>query len=203
MPKNKQKANNLGFIRFLNYLFFFFFAMAKFFFTLLAGMLCLLLSTMSLQAQTSYGNLMFGGSANIQASRGDKILVADFTPNVGVFIKDGLAIGGSVQYGVVRYGSNNNHTFLGLLPMVRYYFESNQPARLFVHGDAGYIRRTAEAYLRHGYGASAGPGIAYFLNQNVALESMVRFGMHQYSNGSSSAEFSFRFGAQLYLRPQR
>jgi hypothetical protein len=174
--------------------------MHNYFLVLLTG---LILWVSEGQAQTSHGNLMFGGSANFQVSQADKILVADLTPNVGVFIMDGLAIGGSVQYGMVRYGSSNNHTFLGLLPMARYYFESRQPLRLFLHGDAGYYRRTAEAYLRHGYGVSTGPGLAYFVNQNVALESMIRLGMNRYSNGSSSAEFSFRFGAQFYLRPPR
>lgn len=170
-------------------------------------LLCLFLWSAAVQAQnareTAKGNLYFGLSGSGQLSRGDNILVGELVPNVGVFVKDRILIGGSLQYAIVRYDGRNQHTSLGLYPMARYYFKGYDDLRFFLHGEAGYHRRTAEAYLRHGYGATAGPGIAYFLNHMVALEGLVRLGAHQYSNGTSSAELGFRLGAQFYLRPQR
>lgn len=170
-------------------------------------LICLLLLTAGAQAQnsreTSKGNLLFGLSGSGQISRGDNILVGEIAPNVGIFVKDRILIGGSLQYAVVRYSGKNHHTSLGLYPMARYYFKGYEAHRFFIHGEAGYHRRTAEAYLRHGYGATAGPGIAYFLNHIVALEGLLRLGAHQYTNGTSSVELGFRLGAQFYLRPQR
>lgn len=174
------------------------------FFRLFLG---LLLWSAVAQAQysraTAEGNMLFGLSGSGQLSKGDNILVGELVPNVGVFIKDRVLIGGSLQYAIVRYDGRNQHTSLGLYPMARYYFKGYDAHRFFLHGEAGYHRRTAEAYLRHGYGATAGPGIAYFLNQMVALEGVLRLGAHQYSNGTSSVELGFRMGAQFYLRPPR
>lgn len=168
-------------------------------------LVCLFLFSSAAEAQnareTRKDNIMFGLSGSGQLSRGDNILFGELAPNVGVFIKDRILVGGSLQYALVRYNGKNHHTSLGLYPMARYYFKGLQAHRFFLHGEAGYHRRTAEEYLRHGFGATGGPGIAYFLNQFVALEGVLRFGAHQYTNGTTNMELGFRFGAQFYLNP--
>ena len=135
-------------------------------------------------AQTSSGNLMFGGgiafSSNTRQSDNDNTYSnVSFTPNAGYFVSDNFAVGLSVTMASEKSGTGQfrltENTF-GVGPFARYYFfTSNEQFAIF--GQAGLSLASekntdASGFVRKGSLTSFSlfPGAAYFLNEHWAVE---------------------------------
>lgn len=150
---------------------------------------------------------MLGGHFNSKISKQEQLFIIDVAPNFGVFINDNLAVGGNVDLGIARYGATNKHHTLGILPSARYFFGKQNPARFFLQGEAGYQRvniSVGDLFIaRSGLGAGVAAGMAYFFNQSVSLEGMLRIRGFRYTDTSSALQNSLRLGLQLYIPSHR
>lgn len=164
-------------------------------------------TTFSSSAQIQKGNLLIGGNlANINLGLNDpKILSATVTPKLAWFIKDNIAVGGYIDFGIQTAKNSNTTTTYGLGALGRYYAGKNDElikhSRFFGELSAGYGGvNVSDAENTNGLNISAGPGFAYFITPNVGLEvllkynSLVGFGSTPYQ-----ANLNASFGFQIYL----
>lgn len=159
-------------------------------------------------SQTSRGSIMLGGqvSANVRGANEGKILMGDVSPDLLVFVQNNLAVGGSVELGVIRYPGSRYNSF-GIFPTARYFFGKNQAGRVFLLGNLGYHLTSftfeSRGTARSGLGLGGGPGFAYFFNESVALEGLAKAQGIRYTDGSNSLQLQFRTGVHIYLKPRR
>ncbi len=153
-------------------------------------------ASLQTSAQTEEGNILVAGKSNFQALSSSnswksdvdkgvdtKIIQLNFTPTVGYFVIDNLAIGVmfSMYYSSENEddGSEKTNTLTVLMPFARYYFGA-EVIRPFVELAAGlgnqktYYNSVNESFDFDSYasvktGQMSG-GIDFFLNDNVALE---------------------------------
>lgn len=169
--------------------------------------LAIIASTFSSRAQIQKDNLLIGGNlANINLGLNDpKILSAEITPKVAWFIKDNIALGGYIDFGIQTAKNSNTTTNYGIGVLGRYYvgkeIEIIKHSRFFGELTAGFGGvNVSDADNTNGLNLSAGPGFAYFITANVGLEvllkynSLVGFGSSPYQ-GNLNASFGF----QIYL----
>ncbi|MBO9621037.1 MAG: hypothetical protein J7539_18625 [Niabella sp.] len=140
------------------------------------------LTTMALgaQAQTQKGYYLIGGSlATIGGNTNERSFSMNITPKAAWFIQDNLALGGEVSLGLKagRAQSPSFNYFVG--PLARYYFghdEINTPkqTRAFAEANAGVSGANGGGKSTNGFGAGIGPGVAFFVNQNIALEALAK-----------------------------
>lgn len=151
----------------------------------------------NLDAQTEAGNFLFGGSSKLGfsavktklSSDGEsydysKTKILNFSPQIGYFVIDGLAIGVEIPVN----SQVENVDFMGqkmtsksfayaVAPFARYYFGS-QNVRPFLHGSAGV---GSENYKYEEDGDSdedkykivlfsLGGGVGIFVNDNVSFD---------------------------------
>ncbi|SDJ82420.1 hypothetical protein [Flavobacterium noncentrifugens] len=161
----------------------------------------------STQAQIQKGNILIGGNlANINLGLNDpKILSAEISPKAAWFIKDNLALGGYVDFGIETAKNSGTTTNYGIGALGRYYSgkegEIVKHSRIFGELTAGFGGvNVSDADNTNGLNIGAGPGFAYFITPNIGLEvllkynSLVGLGSTPYQ-GNLNASFGF----QIYL----
>ncbi|WP_298154661.1 hypothetical protein [Flavobacterium sp.] len=164
-------------------------------------------ASFSTSAQIQKGNMLIGGNlANINLGLNDpKILSAEITPKVAWFIKDNLALGGYIDFGIETAKNSGTTTNYGLGVLGRYYLgkevEIVKHSRFFGELTAGLGGvNVSDADNTNGLNISAGPGFAYFITPNVGLEvllkynSLVGLGSTPYQGNLNLAS-----GFQIYL----
>ncbi|MCF3109044.1 hypothetical protein LL912_09670 [Niabella sp. CC-SYL272] len=157
-------------------------------------------------AQTQKGYYLIGGNlALLSGSTNEKSFQMNITPKVAWFVQEDLAIGGKVDLGFKagRAQKPSINYFVG--PMARYYFGEQQvntpkQTRVFAEADAGVSGNNAGGKSTNGFGAGIGPGLAFFVNENIALEALAKANI---ITGAGSNGVSFRpelgLGFQIYL----
>ncbi|SDJ95131.1 Outer membrane protein beta-barrel domain-containing protein [Catalinimonas alkaloidigena] len=153
-------------------------------------------------AQTEQGSVLLGGNASLQFNDPFSITVA---PNIGVFVRDNFAIGSalSVSY---QESSTSRYTSLGVIPFARLYF-GHLPVRPFVMGNVGYSHERSRSKTGPGRQTSTynrgianiGAGLAYFLSDQVALETTLLYGSYAIREGSRNARLRLNMGFQIYF----
>ncbi|NUO03313.1 MAG: hypothetical protein HUU01_22105, partial [Saprospiraceae bacterium] len=123
------------------------------------------------QAQTEKGARTIGGDLGLSYGLlDDKNFDIVLSPSALFFVANNLGIGGIARLELLLGGSTTI-TNLAIGAHIRYYFLETGDAYFF--GSAGgalaQITTTDLPAIR-GFGASAGIGVDYFLNDNVALE---------------------------------
>jgi hypothetical protein len=145
-------------------------------------------------AQFTKGRMLAGGSIgfssiNDKSSTGSTTSTVGtttsftFSPNFGYFIIDRVAVGGNMAYTTSKDNGNNGtsdkaSSFV-LSPLARYYLDH----RIFVQGTFGFgsgkdvsTSPTLSSTTRYGIGQwSLGVGYAYFLNDHVAIEPIIKY----------------------------
>lgn len=169
----------------------------------------LLLTTNTAQAQLQQGNILVGGQlANIRLGLGSTNLFSlDVTPKLGYFIRNNVAIGAEVPLGFTstkNKATGNTETVFnyGVGVFGRYYFAPKEMdidnllnhGRFFLEANTGIAGTNG---LGVGYNIGFGPGYAYFLTPNVALEGLVKF-QGTYGTGNNSG-LVFNLGFQIHL----
>lgn len=153
-------------------------------------------------AQIQKGNLMVGGNlADIDFGLGNASSFSiSVEPKLGYFIEDNVVIGGYVNLGfqtVKNAGETYNY---GVGAFGRYYFGKDQVESLLKHG-----RFFAEANIGIGgqngtpvgLDIGFGPGYAYFITPNVALEALLKY-RGKFGVGANNG-LHFGLGFQIYL----
>ena len=189
-------------------------------------LLSIVLSFGAVKGQTEQGNFLLGGGFGASfnnrkvekpGSNPNQTIIEEtrstgitFTPKVGFFITDGIAIGLDADINSTTDKNKNNNvkstsSYFTVGPFARYYF----PVNLFIEGGAGFgngknIKEVNYAETKV-FKYSVGAGFAAFLNDHVALEPMVRYNGLNFTNSSNSdfktknSGLQVSLGLQIYL----
>lgn len=153
-------------------------------------------------AQTAKGGMLLGGTAgfDVQFEDPDNYVSIDLQPTLGFFVADNLAVGGTLALGYGKVGDFSSTTF-GLIPFGRYYLGTGN-TRLFLQAQVGF--QSTKTDFGGGDDATssgsifgAGPGVAIFLNEHVAIEGLLAY--NKYGGDYDSSDLGLRFGVQAYF----
>ena len=165
--------------------------------------LALLLCATFTFAQTEAGKLMIGGNAGFDIQKQDDhddIVSIDLNPMLGFFVIDNLAVGAALSVSSFKEGDEFTTTGLGIAPFGRYYIGPGG-VKLFIHAQFGYITSkyddgTFEVKSK-GTQLTIGPGLAFFLNDHVAIEALL--GYDKFGGDFDGSNIGLRIGVQAYL----
>lgn len=173
-------------------------------------------------AQTEKGKVMMGGGFALSSAdtdvegqdQEDSNLLINFTPKIGYFFGDDIAIGLGIEFthsSVEISGQKEVGTDLIAGPYARYYFPVGENSAFFAELDVVFGTLTAEVndfqQSTTMYGVGVGPGFTIFSNEFVGVEGLIRY---NYISGSrevdgsdqqsiSISEIDFLIGIQFYL----
>jgi len=158
-------------------------------------------------AQIQKGNILMGGNlANINLGLNDpKIFSVDVTPKAAWFIKDNIALGGYINFGLETAKASNTTTSYGIGALGRYYMgpegEIINHGRFFGEATAGFGGvNVSDADNTNGLNLSAGPGFAYFITPNIGLEVLLKYnGLAGFGSTDYQSNLNLSFGFQIYL----
>lgn len=158
-------------------------------------------------AQIQKGNILIGGNlANINIGLNDpNILSADITPKAAWFIKDNLALGGYVNFGIETAKNSGTTTNYGIGALGRYYMgkevEVIKHSRFFGELTAGFGGvNVSDADNTNGLNIGVGPGFAYFITPNIGLEVLVKYNsLVGLGSTPYQGNLNASFGFQIYL----
>lgn len=162
-------------------------------------------------AQTQKDWYLIGGNiSNIRLGldeSGNKFSF-DLSPKVAWFWKDNFALGAyaSVGFTSTKSGSTTvNSITYQIGPLARYYFRGNAlnavaKTRFFLEGNLGLGGDNLTGTATNGLGVGFGPGIAYFINQNIALEGLAKYNyIAGFGNRANSSNINIGVGLQIFL----
>jgi len=157
--------------------------------------------------QIQKGNILIGGNlANINLGLNDpKIFSVDVTPKVAWFIKDNIALGGYINFGLETAKNSSTTTNYGIGALGRYYVgpegELINHGRFFGEATVGFGGvNVSDADNTNGLNLSAGPGFAYFITPNIGLEVLLKYnGLADFGSTDYQSNLNLSFGFQIYL----
>lgn len=160
-------------------------------------------------AQTQKGYYLIGGNiGNIGGTfqKGSSAFQLGITPKVAWFVRDNVAIGGQVELGLNTAKDAGTVFSYNVGPIGRYYFgdatDNVKSTRVFAEANVGIggENNSKAKTSTNGFVAGIGPGLAYFINENIALEALAKLNLKT-GFGSSAAAFSPNIGVgfQIYL----
>lgn len=178
-------------------------------------------------AQLQEGNLMLGsdlGSGLINSgSRG--LFGLNFglnegagfdiglSPKVGYFVRDNFMVGGVVNFGFSKSpeynGFSTRTTTYGIQALSRYYLSPGEEGidnllkhgRFFAEANAGVAGvNIKDGNTTNGFIFGVGPGYSYFVSNNVALETTLKYnGLVGGGNTTYQHSIGLNFGVQVFL----
>ena len=164
----------------------------------------------SVNAQTQKGNAMIGSSIsslNVGLKSGSNTTFT-LNPKAGIFIKDGLLVGMDALFGIQHMGGTKaNAVDYGIGGFGRYYVtdknvEFVRHGKFFFEANLGFQGQNVSkgGDKTNGLGFGFGPGFAYFINQNIALETMVKYqGIVGFGDTAYQNNLVWSLGFQIYL----
>jgi outer membrane protein len=174
-------------------------------------------------AQTEKGKLLFSGATGLQflstnleteydgQSQGDFDQSSfSFTPGVGYFVMDNLAVGLSANFESLTQedlGDKYTLSSSAILPTVIYYLPLESKLRPYAQLAFGFVSAkeketfngsTFEAKFK-GTGLSLGAGVSYFVNNTIALDFGLAYGGNNLKDADDSdlVQKSRTFGGNL------
>lgn len=185
-------------------------------------------------AQISRNSFIIGGNLNFASSSGTRKVTglpndskpttfnATINPKIGYFIADNFAVGLDLNFTLnslvdTSAGTSKTYTTTQLLtgPFVRYYFGLNEDVFLFLEGSAGFgltsTRENGRNISISVLNVGAGPGLAFFVNDFIAVEGVAKYNFINSSYSSNyggsdvtvtdiSHNVNFQLGFQFYFR---
>lgn len=172
----------------------------------------LLAITLASQAQTQKDWYLIGGSVSdlgIDFQEDNTAFSFNLTPRVAWFIKDNFALGAEALIGLNTSRGFTSVTY-GIGPIARYYMTSRaipsvKKTRWFLDANAGFngtnIKVNENAAVNtNGLGIGVGPGLAYFINQNIALEVVPKYNLTVgFGNSTTTHSINLNLGFQIFL----
>ena len=178
----------------------------------LLGMITLCCVTLTVTSQTTKDWYLIGGNIaniNLDFQKNNTAFAFNLYPRVAWFIKDDLAVGAEALLGL---NTSTGYTAVsyGVGPVARYYLgtpglESVKKTRWFLDGNVGIYGQNTKvsgtsSVSTNGLGFGFGPGLAYFLNQNIALEGLVKYNLTVgFGSSVTTNSLNAAFGFQIYL----
>lgn len=165
------------------------------------------------KAQIQRGYYLIGGDlAGFSLGLSDgRPFDMNITPKVAWFTNNNLAVGGFADVGLsTAEGQGTTFTY-GVGPLARYYFGSTAvntagtsargSSRFFLEGTVGLQGiNVSGGSSTNGLGLGIGPGLAYFVNQNIALEGLLKYTKaFGFGNDPGSSLLQLGLGFQIYL----
>ncbi len=155
-------------------------------------------------AQTQKNDYMVGGSFRMNTAKNSTQL--SFTPNVGLFVVNNLALGGNLDFDYSKAGDTKVTTF-GIGPFARYYFTTEtQTIRPLVHANFNYISSKSKigttpaiTSTNTGMNYFVGGGAAAFISNNVSIDAVMGYDHTKYKDFNGSGGFAFTLGFQVYI----
>lgn len=131
-------------------------------------------------------------------------------PKAAWFIQDNVALGGYVNFQVITAKGAGSTISYGIGPLARYYIsdknaEVMRRSRFFLEGNIG-IQGTDPhvGASTNGLGIGFGPGISYFVTQNIGLEALLKWNpIIGFGSEPASSTLTFGLGFQIYLPKSR
>jgi hypothetical protein len=167
-------------------------------------------------SQTQKGNVLIGANlSNISLNfqKGNTQFGFNLTPKAGWFIKDNTLLGAEVNLGLATQKGATSVNY-GVGGFGRKYFGSEassltKTTKWFLEANAGIYGTNLSgdniiSTSTNGLGVGAGPGIAYFLSQNIALEALAKYNITVgFGNSTTNNNLEFGLGFQIYLPGKR
>ncbi|MFK8006016.1 MAG: outer membrane beta-barrel protein [Saprospiraceae bacterium] len=168
-------------------------------------LIILLFTSIFTFAQTDEGNKLVGGTVSFGTQfvqNNDNLLFLNFNPNYGKFVTDHVAAGAGINLNFQKQ-SNNNVTSLSILPFGRYYVGDSDVIQFYAEVKGGFIYQRVSniggTANNNGFQVNAGPGVAFFLNENVSLDLLVNYEYLRFDEFAINKRLTFNFGFQIYL----
>lgn len=169
--------------------------------------------TLTANAQIQRGYYLIGGDlSNISFGFSDgNPFNLNITPKVAWFRNDKLAIGAFADIGIATAEGQGTVFTYGAGPLARYYFGSSdvnttttsarRSSRFFLEGTVGIQGiNVSGGNSTNGLGLGIGPGLAYFVNENIALEGLLKYTKAVgFGNDGGSSFLQLGLGFQIYL----
>lgn len=158
--------------------------------------------------QISRGNVMVGGDlANFNLTLGGGgAFQASVSPKAAFFIRDNVALGAYLDFGLATAKGAGTTTNYGVGALGRNYISDPtvnvlRQGRFFLEGTAGIEGVSiANGSNTTGLGIGAGPGYAYFITPNIGLEALVKYnGIVGFGSQAYRSNVGLGVGFQIYL----
>ena len=170
-----------------------------------------LLIGMSAFSQTQKGYYIIGAqlaSMDLNFQKGSTTFGLNLQPQVAWFVKDNMAIGGQVLVGL-NTGKGFTQFNYGIGALGRYYIadkatQITSKSKFFLEATAGIngtnYKSGGISSNTNGLGLGFGPGLAYFINQNIALEGLVKYNLGiGFGNSTTTNNIHFNLGFSIHL----
>ncbi len=162
---------------------------------LLASLLCV----QFLFAQTDKGDWLVGGTFSLNTAKNSTTI--SVSPNAGYFLLDNFMLGGRLGYEFSELGTTKISS-LNIGPFTRYYFHGSK-ARPFGEFDLDFqstkLSTSLGSSTESAVGFFIGGGIALFISDNVALETIMGYKNTKVENQAGTGGFNMRIGFQVYI----
>ena len=170
------------------------------------ALLCLF-SIEKTNAQLQRGNLIVGAdlaNINLGLNKGSLTSIS-LTPSAQWLVRNNLSLGAYVNFGIIT-SKDYTQTDYGIGPVGRYYIVDENVNMLkrgnwFVEANAGFQgENIKDGNSTNGLGIGFGPGYAYFITHDIALESLLKFNLNVgFGNTTTTSDLNLHFGFQIYL----
>ncbi len=163
-------------------------------------------------AQLQKGNFLVGGDiANFNFTLGGGgAFQATLDPKVAFFIQNNVALGVYIDFGLATAKGAGTTTNYGAGALGRYYvndpkLEVLKHGRLFFEGNAGIQGVSLSGGSNTtGLGLGIGPGYAYFITNNIGLETLLKYnGIVGFGSQPYNSNLNLGIGFQIYLSNRR
>jgi hypothetical protein len=160
------------------------------------------------KAQLQRGNLLVGADVadfNLSLNKGGNFNMR-IDPKLAFFIRNNIAVGPYLNVGLATAKDAGTNVSYGVGGFGRYYINDSsinllKHGRFFVEanvGIEGYNPSVGDN--TNGLGLGVGPGYAYFLSPNIALETLLKYnGIIGFGSEPTSSNLNLAFGFQIYL----
>lgn len=162
-------------------------------------------------AQLEKGNVIVGADLanfNIGLKKGG-VTSIDISPKAAWMLNNNFAVGGYINFDLVTQkisGTTFTNTSYGIGALGRYYVNDPKVNLLksghwFFEANAGFQgTNTKGGNSTNGLGLGIGPGYAYFITKNIALETLLKFDENVgFGNSASTPDLNLSVGFQIYL----
>ncbi|WP_126971577.1 outer membrane beta-barrel protein [Gynurincola endophyticus] len=155
----------------------------------------------SVNAQTDKGDWIVGGNLTLATPSNSTYFAV--SPQASYFFLNNLAVGGAVDYTFSKAGSTKTNNFT-IGPSVRYYFNLKEDhLKPLLHAGVGFGTQSTKTgntkYTSNVTSANLGGGLAYFLNKNVAVETLVSWTTRKVKNIPAQDGLHFNIGFRIHL----
>lgn len=155
-------------------------------------------------AQTEEGSRMIGGLLDLDLAfdNDDDAFQFIFTPRYGLFVRDGIAVGGQIGIAYEKFGDKNTDTDISLGPFGRIYLFGGD-LKMLIDAEMSYIynrRKVSDVSdTSHGFQFFGGPGLSYFLSDNVSLDVVLGYNYRTFGEDAASSNLKLVAGFQIFL----